>query len=1398
MPPINISGVNVEFPFVPYPCQVDYMTKLIECLKTGVNGILESPTGTGKTLCLLCATLGWLEHTKAEVQLKNLTGRQLLKDAEPGDLNNEDLMNQLAEATGGWEGRPAAPKVIYASRTHSQLSQAMQELKRTQYNSVKACVLGSREQLCIHPQVSKEMNNSTKVHMCRAKVTARTCHFHNNIDLMKHHFTGKVLDIEDLGKLGEKHKCCPYYTTRELKSEADIIFLPYNYLLDPKSRRANGVELPGNIIIFDEAHNLEKICEDSVSFDLTSHDLASAIEETKELCTRMVELAKDEIESQEQFTDLDDGSSATVGGCDFTLVQAMEIKSTLINLEKELDSLDIPSKGLTKPGHFIFELFEKVNLRFENKHYFLEIVEKILNHVTNEGSRFLTKGNGIAKVADIVKIVFSRDPEEGSSTTTTNHQFRLSKAYKVHIAKEVQDKKKTRKDLWTSTPNLDKIGRTLSYWCFSPGHSMEDLRTHGVRSIILTSGTLSPIESFSMEMGIDFPISLQNPHIIQEHQVFVAAVTKGPDDNKLLSNYDNRGTDEYRGSLGNAVVNFARAVPNGLLMFFPSYPVMTNCIEYWQHTNIFNRITQYKALFVEPRTKAEFYQTMETFYEKINDPSLNGAIFCAVCRGKVSEGLDFADINGRAVVITGLPFPPRMDPKVVLKMAYLDENKNRQNRKSLLGRDWYRQQASRAVNQAIGRVIRHKDDYGAILLCDERFATSESKKQLPSWVQPHLKTISTFGLVMRDLMQFFKAAEIAMPSPLPKMSMPRSAPGCQGASFMPTQTRSGTSPRPPGAGSVESHVASLRASSSQRDLMLSREEEARADSIARLTIQYEMKAPKRPAPKGKKRSLLDALETHTTPNYETEKIASPKMSSSQSALERRMELLKMKKKSMKIKDNSILKPEVKTAAMDYVHKVKSILSTDSYKIFNKAMIEYASKANFESLISTLAALFTEDVNKMDLLRGFYQYVKTQHRVRFCEVCVSITGSAPEASNTSNTHPAASNPEKRRKLDEVSGGSLKFSDVKSSKIAAATSCGYKSEVLESRDTKQSSLGEWSEKSKASERSMMETLFGTARDTVDGASVPENKSRITGIEQSVGGVVKREPVGNRNLGQLYQASDGSKESQSLVEDLLFSERERSEKEEIVGRKKTEKFHQASVKSKDFKSGVGHSLPSKGEKSGKENTTCSVSKSASVTSVQKSKNSVTELLAKRSDSDKMSSKSEACEKTGSELNISTKSMLSNSKSVPDVLKERHSTVSKVKDQSRADVKKVHSTVSKDTKPAEKFGDNVDHDAKSNLSFATPSSVTAGQSSKVLPTKEHVVTSSGDNVPSSVEGGLEIACCACNKAAVVPLRTKTCEHVCCFQCWKKIFMEPTGAPKVCPKCGGAVKRKELAKVNL
>ena len=53
----------------------------------------------------------------------------------------------------------------------------------------------------------------------------------------------------------------------------------------------------------------------------------------------------------------------------------------------------------------------------------------------------------------------------------------------------------------------------------------------------------------------------------------------------------------------------------------------------------------------------------------------------------------------------------------------------------LSGQEWYTQTAIRAVNQAIGRVIRHKMDWGGILLCDDRFGGSNNQRLLSKWVQ---------------------------------------------------------------------------------------------------------------------------------------------------------------------------------------------------------------------------------------------------------------------------------------------------------------------------------------------------------------------------------------------------------------------------------------------------------------------------------------------------------------------------------------------------------------------------------------------------------------------------------------------------------------------------------------
>ncbi|KAL9980948.1 hypothetical protein ACROYT_G009592 [Oculina patagonica] len=997
---LQIRGVDIDFPFPPYDCQVAYMEKVIQCLQEGKNGILESPTGTGKTLCLLCATLAWRETYVAQLQLK-----QRLTSDQGGSNYVQALGEELQQAAKGdsWGASDndkgsffEAPRILYSSRTHSQLSQAVQELKNTIYRP-KVSIIGSREQLCINNDVLKQDTNSAKVHMCRAKVQARTCHFYNNLEANKANkdFTQGILDIEDLVELGQKHRACPYYMARELKTNADIIFMPYNYLLDLKSRKANSVDISGSIILFDEAHNLEKTCEETASFDLTSFDIASCIEDIAQ-CIEFIECR--------EHNELQDTNEAAAD-VDIDKEDLARLKSLFIELERLIDMQELPKNGdgLTKPGSFMFELLSKLNINFSTKDQVLEVMDKCNTLLVGDTNKFKGKHFALQKFSDALQVVFGKDASQGHSTSVEPAKF-----FKVHIQLEPDsNKKKKNLDVWTTGSKISKQGRTLSYWCFSPGHAMKDLMSYGVRSVVLTSGTLSPLASFRAEMQISFPIQLENPHVIERHQMMVGVVTKAPDGATLNSSYETRFTTEYMTGLGNAIVNFARTVPNGLLVFFPSYPVMNKCLEHWQNSGTWSRLEQHKPLFAEPRGKGDFVETMERFYEKINDPNYNAATFFAVCRGKVSEGLDFADVNGRAVVITGLPFPPKMDAKVRLKMSFLDESLQKVNSKGLSGRQWYRQQASRAVNQAVGRVIRHKQDFGAILLCDVRFTYPDALQQLPCWMRPYVKVYKEFGLVQRDLIQFFRTADKMVDKSSMKVK-----------TFKKVSTReentppSTTTDEKPSNRLMEEMVSQTSRKREAATTVTNQTREAPVSSL-RLKYVYKSAGVKDVENTTKPASLIESL-TNSEISHAADlrkESPEPKERTLSEAIMKRKDANKTSSKPKKVlkvvrrndkeempgqsgDQQMALSSKVKklNEAKMYIIKVKGALSDEHYRQFSLILNDYKQSHDLDALINGLTPLFTRNEAQYPLMLGFSSYIRNPtDKLRFFEAYTDTTG-----------------------------------------------------------------------------------------------------------------------------------------------------------------------------------------------------------------------------------------------------------------------------------------------------------------------------------------------------------------------------------------------------------------------
>lgn len=138
---------------------------------------------------------------------------------------------------------------------------------------------------------------------------------------------------------------------------------------------------------------------------------------------------------------------------------------------------------------------------------------------------------------------------------------------------------------------------------------------------------------------------------------------------------------------------------------------MDKVVARWNNTGLSARLQKIKKVYIgitlvkcplnhlEPRANDQTFQHQLDMYNLAAQTN-SGAILLAVCRGKISEGLDFGDANARAVFVVGIPFPNFKDLKVSLKMEY-NNQKRKANDSFLTGDQWYTLQAFRAVNQGM-------------------------------------------------------------------------------------------------------------------------------------------------------------------------------------------------------------------------------------------------------------------------------------------------------------------------------------------------------------------------------------------------------------------------------------------------------------------------------------------------------------------------------------------------------------------------------------------------------------------------------------------------------------------------------------------------------------------------
>ena len=254
-------------------------------------------------------------------------------------------------------------------------------------------------------------------------------------------------------------------------------------------------------------------------------------------------------------------------------------------------------------------------------------------------------------------------------------------------------------------------------------------------------------------------------HIIPKENLMALLVGKGFGAMDFDFTYGKRNAPAMVDMLGNYLAELSSNVPDGLVVFFPSYAYLEQVISHWKTSpqpgknTIWDALQSTKPIFCE--SKSGGVEEVLSQYTQAVATGRGGLLF-SVIGGKLSEGINFSDALGRGVVVVGLPFPNIQSAQWKAKLEYIEnvttDRTGRKEEGKAASREFYENACMRAVNQSIGRAIRHRRDYAAIMLLDRRYKTSRIEAKLPCWIRQGIVTgieDGDSGGPMQSLRSFF-------------------------------------------------------------------------------------------------------------------------------------------------------------------------------------------------------------------------------------------------------------------------------------------------------------------------------------------------------------------------------------------------------------------------------------------------------------------------------------------------------------------------------------------------------------------------------------------------------------------------------------------------------------------
>ena len=712
-----IDGLRVPFPFDSiYPEQVRYMHHLKRALDQRGQGLLEMPTGTGKTVsvfALICA------YQRVH---------------------------------------PEMGKLIFCTRTVPEMSKALRELRTVMEYQDKifgdgrpflGLGLSARKNMCVNSEVLAGGEAESVNGKCREltfsdiedtssnlslQSSSSGCSFYRGFKTSTESVISGVFTIEELKLRGMHEGWCPYYQSRRLLQQAHVVVYSYQYLLDARvsasaplfpssvvgaqlGLNSGNLDEPG-VVVFDEAHNIDEVCIESLTVKIDRNCLSSSANNIKRLRNEVADAKKKNEQSlKDEVERLTRGLTET-GQMTQAAAEAIKVNPAELLTPEQRNSL-IPGT-IRKADHFLTHLDAMTaylrqyitvdKARVEGPLMFLHNLEAAagIDGRTLKGfSERLRSLVSTLRIVDVNRFLPLSDVCELCSLIGTH-----SRGFAV---------------LTDPYPEIEGVyDPQVEMSCLDASIAMR-LVTRRFKTVILTSGTLSPLHIYPQLLGMERVVVREALTIsLERESIRPLVVTRGNDQVMMSSKFDLREDVDVLNNYGHLLEELVQTVPDGMVCFFTSKLYMRKVVKVWFESGLLTRLASHKPVFFETEDVVETTYALAN-YRKACDQG-KGGLFLSIARGKVSEGIDFDRHYGRCVVMCGIPFQYTLSKRLRARLEYVKETHNVQESEFLTF------DAMRAAAQCVGRVLRSKQDYGIMVFADCRYARSDKRNKLPEWI----------------------------------------------------------------------------------------------------------------------------------------------------------------------------------------------------------------------------------------------------------------------------------------------------------------------------------------------------------------------------------------------------------------------------------------------------------------------------------------------------------------------------------------------------------------------------------------------------------------------------------------------------------------------------------------